>query len=114
VLIRAALRLWESGVPVQKMDAVAALARHVSINPAVFAAVHGLKTGTTRRRDVLPAALFDDYLHNIEAIVDAVNRANEHLKTIPEAKWDWKKAATRFYEQHPDPFIWSPQAPNLR
>ncbi|GAI14834.1 unnamed protein product, partial [marine sediment metagenome] len=43
----------------------------------------------------------------IESIVGAVNRANSALKRIPERTLDFKKAASKFYEQHPDPFIWS-------
>jgi hypothetical protein len=43
----------------------------------------------------------------IESIVGAVSRANSSLKKIPEGTWDFEQAATRFYQQHPNPFIWS-------
>jgi hypothetical protein len=43
----------------------------------------------------------------VASLVGALDRANAACEKIAETALDFKKAGTRFYEQHPDPFIWS-------
>ena len=43
----------------------------------------------------------------VAGIVDAVNRANSAFEKIPETALDFNKALAAFFEQHPEPFIWS-------
>ena len=50
----------------------------------------------------------------IAEIVESVNKANYHFNTIPEGFRDYSKAVQEFYQQHPEPFIWSPQARPMR
>jgi tetratricopeptide (TPR) repeat protein len=50
----------------------------------------------------------------IAEIVESVNKANRHFNTIAEGSRDYSKAVKAFYQQHPEPFIWSPQAKPMR
>lgn len=50
VLFRAALRLFQVDVPVRKLDAMTALAKHISFDPQAFVAVQELKEKTLARR----------------------------------------------------------------
>jgi len=43
----------------------------------------------------------------IASIVDAVNRANSAFETSREIAWSFDKAMTRFFQQHPEPLLWS-------
>lgn len=72
VLCRGALRLYQQDVPLNKMDALAALAGHIRISTETFAAVHALKTGRGTT-GVPPATLFAQYLQAVESFVDAVD-----------------------------------------
>lgn len=44
----------------------------------------------------------------ISEIVEAVNKANTYLNMIPQGSQNYKTAVNRFFQQYPDPFIWSP------
>ena len=73
VLCRGALRLFQSTVPAKKMDALAALTKHVPIDTHVFETIAQFK----RRERVTGVAidtLFADYLRAMEAVTDAVDR----------------------------------------
>jgi hypothetical protein len=72
-LFRGALRLYQTDVPPRKMDALAALARHVPVDTRPFDTVSRLKQGS-RLRELDPDQLFADYLHTTEQIVDAVDQ----------------------------------------
>ncbi len=74
VLFRAALRLYQSDVPTQKLDAAGALAAHISFDPQVFLTVQELKAGHLRPRDVAARELAENYFGTIEQVIDAVDR----------------------------------------
>jgi hypothetical protein len=42
-------------------------------------------------------------------IVQGVNKANSLLKTIPQGSLNYKIAVNRFFQEYPEPFIWSPK-----
>jgi hypothetical protein len=50
----------------------------------------------------------------ISEIVECVNKANNYFKTIPQASQNYMTALNKFYEEYPEPFIWSPKAPPMR
>ena len=74
VLCRASLRLYQSEVPVSKLDAARALAKRAGCDAEVFVTVHELKAGQRKARDVAAVELFGTYLKTIEQIADAVDR----------------------------------------
>ena len=43
----------------------------------------------------------------ISDIINVVNKANSFHKKIPIEKRNYKTAATKFFQQNPEPFIWS-------
>ena len=61
VLCRGALRLYQAEVPTKKLDALAALARHIPIQTGAFESVAQLKSGK-RLRGVVAEKLFAEYL----------------------------------------------------
>jgi hypothetical protein len=71
VLCRAALRLYQTDVPAQKLVALRALAARLTFDPQVFFAIHDVKTGRGKPKDL--AAKFEDYLKAIEQIGEAVD-----------------------------------------
>lgn len=77
VLARGALRLFAaaagSGVPKCKLDALDALAKHVSFQAGVFRTIAEVRSGRKRPRDVPADETFATYLRSIEAIEKAVN-----------------------------------------
>jgi len=73
VLSRAALRLFESEVPRQKIDAFRRLADRFQIDPAPFVTVLQLKEGSLKTRNVDPPALFAQYLRVVERLVEQVD-----------------------------------------
>jgi len=73
VLFRAALRLFESGVPVRKIPAVERLAVHLDFDAAVFRTVQQLKDGSLKPKDLEVGNLFSQYLKTIECVIDAVD-----------------------------------------
>jgi predicted nucleotidyltransferase len=72
VLFRAALRLYQSEVPSHKMDALAALTRHVPFDARPFETIAELKEGR-KPAGVVPDELFVSYLQTTETVVDAVD-----------------------------------------
>ncbi|MBI3292240.1 MAG: hypothetical protein HYZ73_05470 [Elusimicrobia bacterium] len=72
VLCRGALRLYQPQGPARKLEALAALARHVPIQTHVFETINQLKGGKKVPR-VVPDDLFGEYLRAIESIVEAVD-----------------------------------------
>lgn len=74
VLSRAALRLYQGEVPAAKLDALRALASHISLDPQPFLVVAALKEGKRRLDAAATQRLFQDYLSAVEAIVSAVDR----------------------------------------
>jgi hypothetical protein len=72
VLLRGALRLYQSEVPPRKMDALAALSKHVPFETRPFETIEQLKEGR-KVPGVDPDTLFADYLRAIETVVDVVD-----------------------------------------
>ena len=72
VLCRGALRLYQPHVPAKKLEALAALARHVPIQTEVFETISQLKAGR-KLSGVSPERLFAAYLQAIEVVVEAVD-----------------------------------------
>ena len=72
VLCRGALRLYQPSVPAKKLDALAALSRHIPIRTHVFETLARIKAGE-QIRGVAPERLFAEYLHEIESVVNAVD-----------------------------------------
>ena len=73
VLFRAALRLYQAEVPALKLDALAALAGRIPLDPAPFETVEALKEGRTKVRQVDADALFGGFLKTVETVVDAID-----------------------------------------
>lgn len=73
VLFRASLRLFEDNVPPKKLEALAALRKHVSFDEDVFRTIHRMKEGSARPPDPDVEPLFERYLQAVEAVVDAVD-----------------------------------------
>jgi len=84
VLCRGALRLYQPQVPARKVEAVAALARHLPIQTHVFETISQLKAGKKVAR-VVPDALFAEYLQVVESVVEAVD-AFLHPRRLQEGK----------------------------
>jgi hypothetical protein len=74
VLFRAALRLYQKDVPDIKLDALGALAKHISFDPRPFEALFELKQSRGERRSALPDVSFASYLSAIECVAEAINR----------------------------------------
>ena len=72
VLCRAALRLYQADVPTRKIDALAALARHIPIDTGPFETIEQLKEGA-KVPGLVPDDLFAQYLQGLEMVVDAVD-----------------------------------------
>jgi len=73
VLSRAALRLFQEDVPVQKIQALEPLGKHLSLDLSVFKKVDALKRKELSAREVIAEELFKEYLATIEKLVDAVD-----------------------------------------
>ena len=73
VLFRAALRLYRIEAPAKKLDALAALARRIPLDPTPFETVEALKEGHMKVRQVNADALFGDFLKTVETVVDAID-----------------------------------------
>lgn len=73
VLFRAALRLFEEYVPVQKMIALKKLEKHIKFEPAAFETVQQLKEGNLKAKEVNIDQLFAQYLAAIEEVINAVD-----------------------------------------
>jgi predicted nucleotidyltransferase len=73
-LFRAALRLYENSVPVEKFQALEKLNGHIPVEPGAFRQIQALKTGTVKIKKVDAGRLFEEYMKSIEAVVDAVDR----------------------------------------
>jgi predicted nucleotidyltransferase len=73
-LFRAALRLYETAVPVEKFQALEKLNGHIPVEPGAFRQIHALKTGAVGIKKVDAGRLFEEYMKSIEAVVDAVDR----------------------------------------
>lgn len=74
VLMRGALRLYQTSVPATKKDSLVTLARHVPFDPQPFLTVLQLKDGTLQQRDVDLPQLFQDYLATVERVVATVDQ----------------------------------------
>lgn len=70
--------------------------RHYTIVDVVAPDGHLVASGRTRLEPEI-----------IAEVVEGVNQANAFLKTIPPARQNYTTAVARFFEQHPEPFIWS-------
>ncbi len=73
VLFRAALRLYESTVPAKKLDALYALAGHVTFDVRPFERLHELKQLPHAAREAARDVAFADYLAAIETVAAAIN-----------------------------------------
>ncbi|MFC1468163.1 hypothetical protein ACFLQY_05740, partial [Verrucomicrobiota bacterium] len=73
VLFRAALRLFEEHVPVQKTLALEKLGKHINFEPAAFKTVQLLKEGKLKAKQVEARELFAQYLSAIEQAINAVD-----------------------------------------
>jgi predicted nucleotidyltransferase len=76
VLFRASLRLFDTAVPMRKIDALEQLASHIRFDHDIFEKVEAVKEGRTTEGDIDALALFERYLATIEVVVDAVD---EHI-----------------------------------
>ncbi len=72
-LFRAALRLYEPQVPVEKFQALEKLSAHVPVAIDTFRQIQALKNGTIKIKKVDVGRLFEEYLKSIEVLVDAVD-----------------------------------------
>jgi predicted nucleotidyltransferase len=79
VLMRGALRLFESEVPVKKIPAMQALRAHIDFDSDVFLDIEALKEGRAVGGDM--RALFERYLKTVESVVDAVD-AHVHSGSV--------------------------------
>jgi hypothetical protein len=82
VLMRAALRLYNVAVPVEKADALEQLASHIQFDPQPFRAVLKLKGQKQAPPRGEVQDLFRQYLSAIEHVVHAVDR---HLSHSPNS-----------------------------
>lgn len=73
VLFRAAVRLFEPHVPVQKMIALEKLESHIEFEPAAFQTVQLLKEGKLKAKEIDVNALFSQYLAAITQVINAVD-----------------------------------------
>lgn len=73
VLFRAALRLFEKHVPVQKMIALDTLGKHISFDADSFKTVQQLKTGNLKIKEIDINELFAQYLATIDQVINAVD-----------------------------------------
>lgn len=73
VLFRAALRLYQTEVPARKLDALAALAQRIPLDPTPFETVEALKEAKLKVKQVNADALFGDFLKTVETVVDAID-----------------------------------------
>jgi predicted nucleotidyltransferase len=73
VLFRAALRLYQSTVPVQKMEALKALTAYIPLQVDFFQTIHQVKAGELPRRGLPADELFSGYLSHIELVINAVD-----------------------------------------
>ncbi len=74
VLFRATLRLYDDTVPARKIDALHALAGHVTFDARPFERLHELKKHPQAAREVARIVPFADYLAAIETVAAAVNQ----------------------------------------
>lgn len=74
VLLRAVLRLYNDSAPMEKVNALDQLARHMKFDPQPFHAVLDLKRRQVRPADGEMASLFGQYLTSIEQVVQNVDR----------------------------------------
>lgn len=73
VLFRAVVRLYQDEIPQPKMDALKALAEHITFDTSVFQKLQSAKEGSIKPRDIDAATLFPHYLETIESVVDTVD-----------------------------------------
>ena len=73
VLFRAVLRLYQVDAPARKLNALAALAQQIPLDPNPFETVEALKEGRIKVRKVNADALFGDFLKTVETVVDAID-----------------------------------------
>jgi hypothetical protein len=81
VLFRAALRLYQPAVPDVKLDALHALAKHISFETRPFEQLFALKSQTGESRSNLPDASFAAYIAAIERVTAVVNEFNQPSET---------------------------------
>lgn len=74
VLFRGTLRLYTSQVPPKKIDALKKLRDHIDFSLEPFQTIFDMKAGGTQAKTLAVDPLFEDYLKNIERIVDAVDQ----------------------------------------
>lgn len=74
VLLRAALRLYQSEVPIQKTEALAALTKHLKFNPEPLLAIQEIKAGKRPRDPSRAGTLFEQYLTTLSQVIDSVDR----------------------------------------
>ncbi|HBA83891.1 MAG TPA: hypothetical protein DCZ95_07355 [Verrucomicrobia bacterium] len=73
VLFRAALRLYQPAVPLQKMEALKALTAFIPFRLDVFQTLQAVKAGEQSRRGLPVDELFSGYLESIELVINAVD-----------------------------------------
>jgi hypothetical protein len=78
VLFRAALRLYQDHVPDLKLDALHALAKHISFDIHPFERLSELKRSHGETRSALPDVPFVSYLSAIESVAESINRQTHH------------------------------------
>jgi hypothetical protein len=83
VLFRAALRLYDEAVPEVKLEAMQALAKHVSFDTLPFEQLAELKQMSTAARRGAAEVSFSSYLGAIECVVRAINGFNHSKGSNP-------------------------------
>jgi hypothetical protein len=73
-IFRAALRLYGQPVPSDKWAALEKLGTQVGLDPHAFQKIRELKTGVRKLKKMDAEPVFQEYIHSIEAVVDAVDR----------------------------------------
>jgi len=44
----------------------------------------------------------------VDMIIDSIDKADEHLKTIPKENQNFKEAVQTFFSDNPEPFLFPP------
>jgi predicted nucleotidyltransferase len=74
VLFRHAIRLGGGPEHYEKREVIEAAQRHFGLEPASLLTILNVREGRAKAREVQPAALFREYLRQIQVVVDAVDQ----------------------------------------
>jgi predicted nucleotidyltransferase len=74
LLFRHTIRLFGGTPPLKRLDALKILAEKTGLNPSVFVTIFNMKQGDREALKKDPEPLMEEYLKEIEKIVDAVDK----------------------------------------